>query len=125
MRIWGGSGTEIRKKGKRAGLRGDGVETEAGLSAEPDGEGAEGGRQKKWSRTDREKRHGEGGGETKRRPAEYRVPGRTAFLPTGPVVELGGRVWSCCARTCCRRRPGRGPPRSPWLKQPPGGGGGG
>lgn len=37
MRFWGGSGTEIRKKGKRAGLRGDGVETEAGLSAEPDG----------------------------------------------------------------------------------------
>lgn len=46
MRIWGGSGTEIRKKGKRAGLRGDVMETEAGLSAEPDGEGVGGGRRK-------------------------------------------------------------------------------
>lgn len=63
--------------------------------------------------------------ETKRRPAglsrEYRVPGRRAFLPTGPVAELGGRVWSCCAQTCCRTRPGRDPLRSPWSRQPPSG----
>lgn len=66
MRIWGGSGTEIRKKGKRAGLRGDGVETEAGLSAEPDGEGAEGDGRSVVKQTERKDGGGGWGGERQR-----------------------------------------------------------
>lgn len=44
---------------------------------------------------------------------KYRVPGRMAFLLTGPASELGARVLSYCAQTCCRRQPERDPPRSP------------
>lgn len=37
----------------------------------------------------------------------------TSYLQRGPVVGLGGHVWSCCGRTCCLTRPARDHPR--WL----------
>lgn len=42
-------------------------------------------------------------------------------LRRGRGAVPADRAWSCCARTCCRTRPGRARPRSPSSTPPPAG----
>lgn len=48
-----------------------------------------------------------------------RCPQVSPDLRTGRGAARAGRVWSCCGRTCCQTRPGRGRPRAPWWTPPP------
>lgn len=50
-----------------------------------------------------------------------RCPQVSPDLRRGPGAGRAGRAWSCCGRTCCRTRPGRGRPRAPWWTPPPAG----
>lgn len=51
----------------------------------------------------------------------HHIPCYSPQTPPAPACELSARVWSCCGRTCCQTRRGRGRLRSRCWTGPPDG----